>query len=180
MVLAALLAAGCGLTDPAPDRAETSPPPPGAAEAAPEPAPTAAEQPTTAPDPGSDDTDAGDAPGDDAVAQALALLDTLEVKGRAPKTGYSRDQFGPAWTDAVAVGGGRNGCDTRNDILGRDLEVTEFRSGTRECTVLTGVLDDPFTGERIEFTRGQDTSMAVQIDHVVAFISDRELLGAKI
>ena len=40
----------------------------------------------------------------------------LDVKGRAPKTGYDRDQYGQAWKDVD-----RNGCDTRNDILRRDL-----------------------------------------------------------
>src|SRR5699024_5668921 len=48
---------------------------------------------------------------------AVDVLNILEVKGRAPKTGYSRDEFGPAWADVD-----HNGCDTRNDILDRDLE----------------------------------------------------------
>ncbi len=52
---------------------------------------------------------------------ALAQLDRLPVKGRAPKTGYARDRFGPSWTDDVDVAGGHNGCDTRNDVLRRDL-----------------------------------------------------------
>jgi hypothetical protein len=99
---------------------------------------------------------------------ALDQLNTLAVKGRAPKTGYSRDQFGQAWSDDVSVSLGRNGCDTRNDILARDLVDTTFKPGTRNCIVLTGTLHDVYTGKRISFTRGQDTSAAVQIDHVVA------------
>ena len=51
-----------------------------------------------------------------APGTTLALLHGLAVKGRAPKTGYSRDQFGAAWADAD-----RNGCDQRNDVLRRDL-----------------------------------------------------------
>ncbi len=70
---------------------------------------------------------------------AIELLGTLEVKGRAPKTGYDRvGQFGTAWLDVD-----RNGCDTRNDILDRDL-VDETKSGP--CKVLTGILNDPYTG----------------------------------
>lgn len=93
---------------------------------------------------------------------ALALLQTLPVKGRAPKNVYKRDQFGLAWTDVD-----RNGCDTRNDILRRDLiEVALGRNSL--CLVSNGVLQDPYTGKRIEFHRGADSSSAVQIDHIVA------------
>ena len=105
-------------------------------------------------------------------------LPQLEVKGRAPRTGYDRDLFGQSWTDDVSVEFGRNGCDTRNDILKRDLTDLTFRPGTRDCVVLTGVLEGPYTGERIEFTRGQDTSSEVQIDHVVA-LSDAWQKGAQ-
>ena len=97
--------------------------------------------------------------------QALAAL---PVKGRAPKTGYSRDQFGPAWTDDVTVQGGHNGCDTRNDILRRDLSGVTLKPGSNGCTVLTGTLADPYTGTKIAFTRGVGTSTEVQIDHMVA------------
>ncbi|MFC7450891.1 HNH endonuclease family protein [Rhodococcus daqingensis] len=112
------------------------------------------------------------------VATTLAVLETIPVKGRAPKTGYERDLFGPAWTDDVAVAGGRNGCDTRNDILARDLVETVFKAGTGNCVVLTGTLHDPYTGKSIAFTRGSGTSSAVQIDHVVA-LSDAWQKGAQ-
>lgn len=104
---------------------------------------------------------------------AFDTLATLEVKGRAPKTGYSRDQFGQAWADTD-----RNGCDTRNDILARDLTNLTFRAGSRACVVASGVLADPYTGQIINFVRGQDTSSAVQIDHVVA-LSDAWQSGAQ-
>ena len=94
---------------------------------------------------------------------ALDVLEQLPVKGRAPKTGYARDQFGPAWSDVD-----HNGCDTRNDILNRDMSDKTYKANTHDCVVATGVLNDPYTGKRIDFTRGQDTSTAVQIDHVVA------------
>ena len=94
---------------------------------------------------------------------ATAVLETLPVKGRAPKTGYTRDQFGQAWADV-----NRNGCDTRNDILKRDLTAIIYKSGTRNCVVASGTLVDRYSGETINFVRGNFTSMEVQIDHVVA------------
>lgn len=111
---------------------------------------------------------------DKAVAGgAAAALESLAVKGRAPMTGYDRDQFGPAWADTD-----HNGCDTRNDMLARDLDSVTFREGTNDCVVLTGVLDDPYTATEINFLRGQGTSEAVQIDHVVA-LADAWQKGAQ-
>ena len=94
---------------------------------------------------------------------AAAVLETLPVKGRAPKTGYSREQFGQTWADV-----NRNGCDTRNDILKRDLISITYKPKTRDCVVLTGILEDRYSGETINFVRGNISSMDVQIDHVVA------------
>jgi hypothetical protein len=94
-------------------------------------------------------------------ASAQSLLATIPVKGKAPKTGYNRTgDFGTAWLDVD-----RNGCDTRNDILSRDLTVT-VKSGV--CKVMSGQLTDPYTGKTIDFSRGQNTSALVQIDHMVA------------
>jgi len=105
----------------------------------------------------------GQVPVEASTKTAEAVLETLAVKGRAPKTGYERSQFGPAWSDVD-----RNGCDTRNDILYRDLTSKTFKFGTQNCVVLTGVLSDPYSGEKISFVRGVGSSMDVQIDHVVA------------
>lgn len=93
----------------------------------------------------------------------------MEVKGRAPKTGYEREEFGQAWSDDVTVEFGHNGCDTRNDILRRDLdpESLVLKEGTHDCVALSGTLHDPYSGQDIEFQRGAQTSRAVQIDHVV-------------
>lgn len=112
------------------------------------------------------------------LAKATAELEALPVKGRAPKTGYSRDLFGDAWTDDVAVAGGHNGCDTRNDILRRDLVDVVIKPNSNGCTVLSGVLHDPYSGSTVNFERGQDTSSAVQIDHIVA-LSDAWQKGAQ-
>ncbi|WP_086572099.1 HNH endonuclease family protein [Streptosporangium minutum] len=106
-------------------------------------------------------------------AAALKDLNKLQVKGRAPMTGYDRDKFGPAWSDVD-----HNGCDTRNDILKRDLKDETFKQGTHDCIVLTGILDDPYSGKTIKFERGQKTSMDVQIDHVVA-LADAWQKGAQ-
>ncbi|MFM8921486.1 MAG: HNH endonuclease family protein [Candidatus Nanopelagicaceae bacterium] len=98
-----------------------------------------------------------------AVETAKSALDSLPTKGRAPKTGYDRDQFGQRWADI-----NRNGCDTRNDILNRDLSNVQFKAGTRNCVVASGDLVDPYSGKIINFVRGNVSSMEVQIDHVVA------------
>lgn len=101
---------------------------------------------------------------------ALQRLRAIPVKGKAPDTGYSaktRTQlYGPAWTDATDAPMGRDGCDTRNDILGRDLNDVTFKPGTDSCKVIAGRLDDPYTGLILEFTLSDP--MAVQIDHIVA------------
>ncbi|WP_082097517.1 GmrSD restriction endonuclease domain-containing protein [Demequina silvatica] len=98
---------------------------------------------------------------------AYAALLALDVKGRAPKTGYSREEFGEAWADVDG-----NGCDTRNDML--QLRLTDqVLAGT--CTVLSGDLADPFTGTWIAFERGGASE--VDIDHLVA-LSDAWQKGA--
>ena len=115
----------------------------------------------------------GTAPiGSDEASEALRILNTLPVKGRAPKTGYSRAQFGDAWSDID-----HNGCDTRNDILNRDLTAKQHKN-SRGCVVISGILNDPYTGKVINFMRGKDTSEQVQIDHVVA-LSDAWQSGAQ-
>ena len=98
-----------------------------------------------------------------AAPTTIDLVGSLLVKGRAPKTGYSRAQFGPAWSDVD-----RNGCDSRNDVLKRDLKSIVFKSPNNPCVILSGILIDPYSGETIHFLRGVSTSALVQIDHVVA------------
>lgn len=96
-------------------------------------------------------------------------LEALAVKGRAPKTGYSREQFGDGWQNTGA-------CDMRNRILARDLENVVFEEGS--CVVVSGRLQDPYTGKTILFQRGRGSSALVQIDHVVA-LSDAWQKGAQ-
>lgn len=99
---------------------------------------------------------------------AVEALGTLAIKGRAPRTNYSRDQFGGDWATT-------NGCDTRNIILNRDLNDVVVNES---CQVISGTLNDPYTGEIIQFQRGSETSSAIQIDHVVA-LSDAWQKGAQ-
>lgn len=90
---------------------------------------------------------------------ALAVLNQLEVKGRAPKTGYSRAVF-THWSDL-----NRDGCDSRNEILKRDLTQIVFKTGTRDCKVISGQLLDPLSGKTLIFSSSKST---VDIDHLVS------------
>jgi len=98
-------------------------------------------------------------------ASARSVLDALPVAAKESSRGYERMQFGQAWADAD-----RNGCDTRNDILRRDLSAVTFTASSARtlCRVASGELWDPYTGRHIPFERGQGSSQTVQIDHVVA------------
>ncbi|WP_240644180.1 HNH endonuclease family protein [Antribacter gilvus] len=105
-----------------------------------------------------DDTPAADP----AAGGALDTLLELPVQEPAPEDGYDRERdFGSSWQDVDD-----NGCDTRNDILQRDLEDIAYSSGS-SCEVASGRLDDPYTGTAIDFRRGKESG-AVQIDHIVA------------
>jgi len=81
---------------------------------------------------------------------------------------YRRAAFGEAWTDDTDAPGGHNQCDTRNDILGRDL-MDKTYVATSRCprAVSTGVLHDPYTMTTVNFKRGNKTGAAIQIDHIV-------------
>ncbi len=106
---------------------------------------------------------------DNSVQKARKTLAQLAIKGRAPKTGYEREQFSSGWATI-------DGCDVRNTILQRDLTQEILKSDN--CTVLMGTLQDPYTAEQIDFHRGIGTSDDVQIDHVVA-LSDAWQKGAQ-
>ena len=110
------------------------------------------------------------APADAAEKKALVVLETLAVKGRAPKTGYDRSSFG-GWADLD-----NDSCYTRDEILMRDLKSVTF-DPEEKCQVQTGTFIDPYSGTRIDFLQGRGTSNLVQIDHVVA-VSDAWQKGA--
>ena len=109
-------------------------------------------------------------PADAAEKKASVVLETLAVKGRAPKTGYDRSSFG-GWADLD-----NDSCHTRDEILMRDLQSVTF-DPEEKCQVQTGTFIDPYSGTRINFLQGRGTSNLVQIDHVVA-VSDAWQKGA--
>ena len=102
---------------------------------------------------------------------AINKLGELAVRERVSSEGYSRERFAPGWESY-------DGCDVRNRILKRDLDDVKIDSDN-DCYVLSGVLDVcPFTGKRIEFVRGPDTSGDIHIEHIVA-LSDAWQKGAQ-
>jgi hypothetical protein len=104
--------------------------------------------------------------------EPLEVLATLDVKGRAPKTGYDRKYFGVG-----AIDYDKNGCDYRNDTLRRDLQSQVLRPGEPVCVVESGTLLDPYTGDQVSFVRGANPS-PIEIDHLVA-LSDAWQKGAQ-
>ena len=157
--LAVLVLTGCLAPAALSDGESTPPGPPAASELIAAASPSPSPSPSSAPEPSASVAEPG---------TALAALETLSIKGRAPKTGYDRDEFGAGWVDVD-----RNGCDTRNDMLRLRLVDLEM-SGT--CKVMAGDLLDPFTGEWIHFERGGTSE--VDIDHLVA-LSDAWQKGAQ-
>lgn len=107
------------------------------------------------------------------AGRAADVLESLPVRDRAAADNYDRTAFGQAWLDVD-----RNGCDTRNDILRRDLAGARFTDGSR-CRIGTGSFLEPYTGRTVVFQRGAASSKAVQIDHVVA-LGDAWQKGAQL
>lgn len=104
----------------------------------------------------------GDMVGTSVVSDGtLSDLDNLTVNDTpTPPEKYNRvEQFGPAWKDVD-----HNGCDTRNDILARDLRDISGRRNA--CVITAGHLPDPYSGTWIDFSKKEASK--VQIDHVVA------------
>jgi hypothetical protein len=87
---------------------------------------------------------------------------------RVHRYDYRRLAFGDAWDDNNDAPGGHNGCDTRDDILTRDL-VDKTYVSIKRCpnAVATGTLHDPYTNLTIAFQRGAKVGESVQIDHIV-------------
>ena len=98
---------------------------------------------------------------------AAEVLEELEVKGRAPKTGYSRDEFYSGWPTV-------DGCNLRQRILKRELGESAILDG---CTVIGGEFDEPYTGEHVVLNSKEEVSK-IQIDHIVA-LSDAWQKGAQ-
>ena len=111
--------------------------------------------------------------GPDATSQPTGDAGQVSIVSSRPSVpGYDREcgrddgcVFGAAWSDDVDVAGGRNGCDTRNDVLRRDLRQVTIKPGTNGCMAQAGVLQDPYTGTQVRFDRSVNAS-DVQVDHV--------------
>lgn len=110
-----------------------------------------------------------------AQAQAPTVAPGIDVLAGVPEipvrvrgNDYRRAAFGDSWDDDNSAPGGHNGCDTRNDILNRDLADKTFVAIKRCPTaVATGRLHDPYTNEVVSFVRGNQVGASVQIDHIV-------------
>ncbi|HVQ48696.1 MAG TPA: HNH endonuclease family protein [Mycobacterium sp.] len=96
------------------------------------------------------------------------LAGIAEVPVRIRGYDYHRNAFGDSWTDDNPAPGGHNGCDTRNDVLERDL-VDKTYVSIKRCpnAVASGTLHDPYTNATVPFVRGNQVGAAVQIDHIV-------------
>ncbi|MFI6869931.1 HNH endonuclease family protein [Nocardia sp. NPDC050406] len=111
------------------------------------------------------------APGSPARAEIERLLDAVRVVPERPHPGgYERGcksgqgcVFGPAWSDDTDAPGGHDGCDTRNNVLARQLTDVVFKTGSN-CVVVAGTLNDPYTGKRLTFAKAE--AKDIQIDHV--------------
>ncbi len=103
------------------------------------------------------------------VASGVDVLAGIpEIPARIRGNDYRRTAFGEAWTDDNPAPGGHNECDTRNDILDRDL-MDKTYTFIKRCptAVATGTLHDPYTNAVVAFTRGNQIGASVQIDHIV-------------
>jgi hypothetical protein len=108
----------------------------------------------------------GDIPTLQPGADILGGIRTVPVRAR--DYGYQRAAFGDAWDDETSAPGAHNGCDTRNDILNRDLvDKTYVRTNRCPDAVASGTLHDPYTNATIAFIRGNQVGASVQIDHIV-------------
>ena len=99
---------------------------------------------------------------------ADVLAGVVVVQRRVRGNDYRRAAFGDAWDDDNSAPGGHNGCDTRDDILTRDL-VEKTYVTTKRCpqAVAAGTLRDPYTNGTVDFMRGNQVGASVQIDHIV-------------
>ena len=105
---------------------------------------------------------------DESAPLASGVLERLEVKGRAPKTGYKREEFYNDWPSV-------EGCSLRQRIIKREFGDSAVLDG---CNVIAGEYDEPYTGQHLVFTERSQISSGVQIDHVVA-LSDAWQKGAQ-
>lgn len=91
---------------------------------------------------------------------ASSMLNSLQVKGKAPTTGYDRNaKFGNGWKDFDG-----DKCDERQDTLTRDMSKVKYKDN-KHCQLASGTLHDAYTGTVINW---KVNTGSVDIDHVVA------------
>ena len=105
---------------------------------------------------------------DDGSPLAFEILEKLEIKGRAPKTGYKRTEFYNNWPNV-------DGCSLRQIIIRREVGDSAKMNG---CDVVAGTFTEPYTGKTFTATEKSDFSKGIQIDHIVA-LSDAWQKGAQ-
>ena len=88
-----------------------------------------------------------------AAVNAVQTLAQLPVRPRSWAQGFDRNNFNGYDFD-------HNGCETKSDLLARDLSDERVRS---DCSVTYGVLNDRYNGVSIELNRGR-----ISVDHVVS------------
>ena len=99
---------------------------------------------------------------------ALADLQNIPEKGRAPKTGYTRTEFYTTWPVI-------DGCNLRQRIIKREFKDKAILQG---CDVIGGEYLEPYNGDYRKFHSKAEISKQLQIDHVVA-LSDAWQKGAQ-
>lgn len=105
---------------------------------------------------------------EEAPAPTPAGLDSITIAPAGDMGGYDRDSYN--WRDDTDG----NGCDTRNDILARDLD--NVVRGDDGCKVVSGTLTvDPYNGETINFT--SEEYHTIDIDHIIP-LGDAHVSGA--
>lgn len=102
--------------------------------------------------------------------RVLGLLEAVAHTSQPPyHSGYERGcaageacVFGEPWTDDYDGPLGRNGCDTRQDVLLAQMRDIEMRWGS-SCRIYEAWVIDPYTGERLTW---RDDGYWMQIDHI--------------
>lgn len=94
-----------------------------------------------------------------ASGTALEALETLTVAPFSSTSKYQRANFGETWEDIDS-----NGCETREDILKRDIPNATIKG---KCDVRKGSFSDPYTGKTINFNADDGKGGGVDIDHII-------------
>lgn len=104
-------------------------------------------------------------------ATAASELDELLVMVKDHRPGPEPETFD--WRADVDG----NGCDTRNDVLRRDLNNITLAADGDGCIVTSGDLDDDYLGDSYSYELG---STAVDIDHIVSRSNAWQTGGAEL